>query len=542
MVPVFGRGAWGVGYSALAAVLTLCTSPALFGAGTVTEECVLRTYDVRELLSAGRRTAATRLGVADRADSTVARGFEVRSASGAPASAPATRPAAPDESAAMAAELLRLVREAAGEAAWAPAGDGALAIREGLLCVWQRPSGQARVEALLNRLRARAGTQVVVRVGLYLCPAEAAEGLRERLKISQLKRAQPLVDEGAPALTGAFLTADQVAAAARLLHGLSGARTLYSGTVPCLPVREAVVEDVRQVVFVSQLSGGLAARGGGAPFTPECGVAGVGSVVRLQPVPSADFAWVQLTVSARIAYLASFETRPQDLGGGLVGPVHQPVVRTTNLDMALPVPAGQGVLVSGTPTTVSDEWGRPVSGQLVCLFWPTVTQGEAEAQAAQDQAAALKAALERPFGLALSDQPLRAALDALQQTGVRIAVEPPPDEPRQGGVLDQRVTLIRRETTLIEALGALLGDRLERVELQPPNGMRLVLGPAGRPPSARPAGADDSVGTLTVRSADGRTVATLGVRRRDLTPEIRAYLEEMLSEVLKRQGADTRRQ
>jgi len=529
------------------------------GPERLADQYLLRTYDVRDLLAVNTRHPATPLGVFEGVEPSVARGFRVVSgqALGSPTTQPAVAVRAPG--AAMEAELLRLVREAVGDEAWGPRGRGRVVLYEGRLCVWQRPASHARVRALLRTMRRRAGTQLTVRVGVYACTDEAAERIRRNLRVKDLTPVAPLLRRqalAAPAVEGALLNPEQIVAAVRLLNRTAGSQAIFSGTVACLPVRAAALEDVRQVVFVSHLDRADVA------LTAEPGVASAGAVLRLEPVPSADLKQVQLGVSARIAHVAGIDRARPTAPGVITGPVHSPDLRTTALDMALVVPSGQGVLVmsgqpmtpgppAGQPMTTSPPTGGPMTtspptGGLMCLFWPTVS-APPPGPADGEDLTALTEALDRPFGLALNDSTLAEAIQTLARTGVRVELRLTGAERDRTRFFKRRVTLVRRRTTLIEALGTLLGDRLERVELLPPDGVRLRVTAAektgdtdGRPVS--PVFSDEPIGLLSVRSSDGRTVTRFPVRRRDLTPEVRARIEDLLSETFKNQGAGSPRQ
>ena len=124
-------------------------------------------------------------------------------------------------------------------------------------------------------------------------------------------------------MEGALLNPEQVVAAVRLLNRTAGSQALFSGTVACLPVRAAALEDVRQVVFVSHLDRAAAA------LTAVPGAASAGAVLRLEPVPSADLKRVQLGVSARIAHLASIDRAESADLGIVTGPVHSAISPTT---------------------------------------------------------------------------------------------------------------------------------------------------------------------------------------------------------------------
>ena len=91
----------------------------------------------------------------------------------------------------------------------------------------------------------------------------------------------------------------------------------------------------------------------------------------------------------------------------------------------------------------------------------------------------------------------------------------PGGEAARTALLDRRIDFARRQTTFYEVLGTLFGDRVERVELLPPAGLRLHLS-ADRP--ATRAEDDEPIGTLTIRSADGRTVTRLKVHRAGTSP------------------------
>ena len=502
-------------------------------AGSASDDCLLRTYDVRDLLTVEQPARPTAMGVFEGTGAHRGRGFRV--VSGAWPTPDGGEPPAPSAAApGVDAELLRLVREAVGEDAWAPRGPGRVVLHEGLLCVWQKPAAHARVRALLERMRRRGGTQLVVRVGLYLCDESAFAVLDRRLSARDLPPAEPLLSRDAPRVRAALLKPDEVVKAARLLGRISGVRTLFSGTVACLPVRAAALEEVRQVVFVSTLE----ERGDAVRLEP--GLASAGTVLWLNPLPSADLERIQLEVSARVGYLAGLSADPS---GESAGAIHRADLRRTALEMALVVPAGRAVLVRGPAVTLADGGHKAVSGRLLFILWPAVVPRKTGEGATAEDMAALRSALERPFGVSLRGVTLAEAMETLSRAGVTLEVEvrgSPADRKR---VLAERVTLVRRRTNLIEVLGTLLGDRLEGVELCPPGRIRLRI--AGARPAAgageRPE-TDEPIGHLSVKSADGRGVVRFPVRQSDLVPEVRAYIEELLSETFRNRGADSPRQ
>jgi len=514
--------------------------------GRLTDEYLLRTYDVRELLAVGARYPATPLGVFERIEPSVARGFQPTSQGtlGSPRMQPAVAPSG--QGAAMEADFLRRVRQAVGDQAWAPEGRGRAVIHEGRLCVWQRPQAHARIRTLLRRLQRRARTQLVIRVGVYVCTDEAAERIRRVLQVKDLEPVDPLLPQDVPPVKGALLAPDQIVTAVGLLNRTPGSQVLFSGTVACLPVRATALEDVRQVAFVSHLG-----REGSEPAA-QMGVASWGAVLWLHPVPSADLKRVQVGVSARLAHLVGIERKGPIGQDTVTGPVHKPDLRTTALNMTLVVPSGQGVLVGGPPATIDGKDGAPVTGQLMCMLWPAVAPTAQERVAAAssasgrptplpaqdaDELAVLKAALDRPFGLSLKEATLAKAIETLQRTGVRLDVLVKGDQATRSRFLQRTVTLVRRRTTLLEALGTLFGERLERVDLMPPNALRLHLAGGSESVEAKPAKQDEPIGLLTVRTHDGSVVTRLEVRRRDLPPELRARIEELLSEAFKNQTA-----
>ena len=346
---------------------------ALLGGARPKEDCVLGTYDVRDLVTPALRSDATALGVSEKVDEGAARGFALRGTPGGAATQPAG--AARRVTQAIEAELLHFIRGEVGEKSWAPQGDGRAVIHEGLLCVWHTRAAHARIAAWLARFRRRAHAQIAIRTGLYVCTNAAVDRVWTALRVNELKPVNLLLPPDAPPMKAALLTPDQTGLAVRLLNTVSGSRTVFSGTLPCLPAHEAALEDVRQVVFVSR------AQVGAAGVTAEPGVASSGATLRLQPVPSADLERVQLGVSASAAYLAAIDAAKRPPAAGRDEALDTPQVRTTAIDMTLPLPSGQGVLVSGAPATIADDWGQAHAGQLVCVFWPAVTPRDAPAPA-----------------------------------------------------------------------------------------------------------------------------------------------------------------